>query len=62
MSEQLNDVDHKAISEFLGLLVNLDMSPTDAFKAVDKILQPLGWSFVFFNDIEDFWVTSNEMK
>lgn len=62
MSSQFNDEDKKATSEFLCLLVNLGMSPTDAYKAVDKILQPLGWSFVFFNDVEDFWITDNEMK
>jgi hypothetical protein len=26
------------------------------------VLSPLGWSFAYFNDIEDFWIIDNEMK
>ncbi len=59
---QFSEDDHKVVSEFLGLLVNLGMSPTEAFKSVDEILQRKGWSFVCFNDIKDFWITDNEMK
>lgn len=60
--EQFNDQDKKAVSEFLALLINLGMTPTNAYKKVDEVLTPLGWSFVAFNDQEDFWITSNEMK
>ncbi len=59
---QFSEDDKKAVSDFLGLLVNLGMSPTEAYKAVDTTLEPLGWQFVYFNDIEDFWITDNEMK
>lgn len=62
MSTQLNKEDHKIISEFLGLLVNLGMSPTGAFKSVDAVLEKSGWTFVYFNDIEDFWIIDNEIK
>jgi hypothetical protein len=59
---QCNDDDHKIIGEFLGLLVNLGMTPTEAYENVNSVLQKQGWSFVFFNDIEDFWVCDNAMK
>jgi len=59
---QLNDVDHKIVSEFLGLLVNLGMTPTEAYDTVNRIISKEGWSFVFFNDIKDFWICDNEVK
>jgi len=59
---QFNDEDKKIVSDFLGLLVNLGASPTDAYKAVNEILKPQGWAFVYFNDIEDFWICDNEIK
>jgi hypothetical protein len=62
MSEQLNKDDHKVISEFLGLLVNLGKTPIEAFEATDAVLKTTGWSFVYFNDIEDFWIIDNETK
>lgn len=62
MSTQFNDEDTKAVSDFLRLLVNIGMTPIDAYKAVNKILNNQGWSFVYFNDIEDFFITDNEMK
>lgn len=59
---QFNEQDTKVTSDFLALLINLGMTPTDAYKTVDKIISPLGWSFVYFNDHEDFWIMDNEMK
>lgn len=59
---QFNDEDKKAVSDFLRLLVNLGMSPTDAYKTIDGILKPQGWTFIYFNDIEDFWICDNEIK
>lgn len=59
---QFNDEDKKVTSDFLGLLVNLGMSPTEAYKNVNALLQKQGWAFVYFNDIEDFWICDNEMK
>lgn len=59
---QFNNDDKKVISEFLGLLVNLGTTPTEAFEIVNGVLDKLGWSFVYFNDIEDFWICDNEMK
>lgn len=60
--EQFTNDDQKVVSEFLGLLINLGMTPTEAYESVDKLLDKQGWSFVYFNDHEDFWITSNEMK
>lgn len=62
MSQQFNEDDNKAVKDFLALLVNLGLSPIDAFRKVDAVLEPLGWSFVYFNDIEDFWIMDTEMK
>lgn len=62
MSTQFGNGDHKITSEFLGLLVDLGMTPTEAFKSVEEILQKQGWSFAYFNNIEDFWIIDNEMK
>jgi hypothetical protein len=62
MSIQFNKEDHEAVKAFLGLLVNLGLSPTEAYKKVKDVLSPLGWTFVYFNDIEDFWIIDNEMK
>lgn len=62
MSIQFNNEDTEAVKEFLRLLVNLGLTPTEAKDKVSSVLQPLGWDFVFFNDIEDFWITDNEMK
>lgn len=58
---QFNDEDKQAVRDFMGLLVNLGKSPTEAYKCVNEILKPLGWSFVYFNDIEDFWICDNDM-
>lgn len=62
MEYQFNPDDNKSVSNFLGLLVNLGMSPTQAYEAVDKVLSSIGWEFVYFNDIEDFWIVELEDK
>lgn len=62
MSTQFSDTDHKTVGDFLGLLVNLGMTPTEAYREVNTVIKKQGWSFVYFNDIEDFWITDNEMK
>lgn len=62
MSKQFNDDDHKVTSEFLGLLVNLGASPAEAYKQVNEIFKKYGWEFVFFNDIQNFWIMDDEMK
>lgn len=62
MSTQFNEDDKRIVSEFLGLLVNLGATPTEAYMKVNRILDGLGWQFAYFNDIEDFWIIDNELK
>lgn len=62
MSTQFNKDDQRITSEFLGLLVNLGASPEQAYKQVNEVLKTWGWEFVYFNDIEDFWITTNDIK
>lgn len=59
---QFNEGDQKATSDFLVLLVNLGATPTQAYEQVNEVLKKWGWEFIYFNDIEDFWITTNEMK
>jgi len=62
MEYQFNPEDNKATSDFLGLLVNIGMTPTQAYEAVDKLLLTVGWTFMYFNDLQDFWITEHEDK
>jgi hypothetical protein len=57
---QFNDEDKKTTSDFLGLLVNLGMTPHEAYKSVNSLLNKQGWTFIYFNDIQDFWICDNE--
>lgn len=59
---QFNDDDHKAVRDFIGLLINIGFSSTEAYKEVDEIINKKGWSFAFYNDPEDFWILDNETK
>ncbi len=59
---QFSDEDKEAVKGFLRLLVNLGMTPTEAKESVDVILNKQGWTFIAFNDIENFWICDNEMK
>lgn len=62
MSVQFNYQDNQAVKDFIGLLVNLGLSPTEAYRKVDALLNQIGWTFVYFNDIEDFRIIDNELK
>ena len=59
---QFNKDDNKATSDFLALLINLGATPKEAYERVNEILTKYGWSFVYFNDYEDFWIIENEIK
>lgn len=61
-SVQFNEEDNKAISDFLGLLLNLGMTPIQAFKTVNEALLKVGYEFMYFNDTQDFWITDYERK
>ena len=61
-SVQFNPEDNKVVSDFLGLLVNLGMTPTQACETVDEVLLKVGYNFVYFNGIEDFWIVDHEDK
>ena len=62
MSTQFNDKDKETIKDILGLLVELGATPAQAYQQVNTLIEVYGWTFAYFNDIEDFWIIDNKMK